>query len=143
MRKLKKIILTILVLLPFIGKRFNQMLMVENRLHERLALKKLSNILFKVTFSDLHQKVFYLKDISLGGLSFFLDANDQEQLFRRGSLVTISMSFEGMSVENKYKVAWARSGQVGCQVVTNRNEYKKFVMEKMADILVRDDSITG
>ena len=95
MRKLKKIILTILVLLPFIGKRFNQMLMVENRLHERLALKKLSNILFKVTFSDLHQKVFYLKDISLGGLSFFLDANDQEQLFRRGSLVTISMSFEG------------------------------------------------
>ena len=143
MRTFKKIILTVLVLLPFLGKRFNRMLQLENRLYERLALKKLSNILFEVTFSELQKKVFYLKDISLGGLSFFLDANDQEQLFRRGAIMTISMSFEGLSVENKYKVAWVRNGQVGCQVLTNRNEYKKFVLEKMADILVRDNSITG
>ena len=143
MKKLKMLILSILAKLPFIGGRFNQMLIHEKRLYDRFALKKLSNITFKVTGAGFKNKIFYLRDISMGGLAFFLDANDQENMLKSGTIVTTTLSFEDHLVEAKFRIAWTRQGVSGCMVFTNRNEFKKFVVEKMADILVKDENITG
>lgn len=142
-KKLKLFILTILVKLPFIGKRFSQALLVEKRLYERFALKKLSNIVFKVNGSGFKDKIFYLKDISMGGLSFFHDANDQEKMLKIGTIVTLSLSFDDYHVEAKFRIAWSRNGLTGCMIQTNRQGYKKFVIEKMSDILVKDENFMG
>ena len=143
MRLLKRLILSALVFLPFFGKFFTQSLLREKRLHERFALKKLANVMFLVTLDPLKNHTFFLRDISLGGLSFFLEDNDHANLFTSGKPILASLTFEGKTVNAKFRVAYTRSGITGCQVLTNKIEYKKFVIEKMSDILVKDISVTG
>jgi hypothetical protein len=142
-KSLKLIILTFLVRIPIIGKHFAQDLFKEKRLYERFALKKLSNIIFKLSGSGFTEKIFYLKDISMGGLSFYHDANDQEKMFKAGSMLNLSLEFDQHKVEAKFKIAWSRNSLTGCMVQTNRQEYKKFVVEKMSDILVKDENLMG
>ena len=77
----------------------------------------------------------------MGGLSFFHDSNDQEKLLKAGSMVDLYLQFEDHHVEAKFRISWSRNGMTGCMALTNRQEYKKFVIEKMSDILVKDENL--
>jgi hypothetical protein len=112
---------------------------VERRLYTRHSINKLSDVLFIASCENLENHQFYLKDISLGGLSFFLDSHEQEQIFKSGKMVKISLTFLGSTFEGQCRVAFSAKGFAGCQIITKKQEYKMFVTEKMSDLLVKSN----
>jgi hypothetical protein len=130
--------------LPVIGKLFSPFLKAEEkRLHERLAVRRLSDVHFALTTPPYEDHLFFLRDVSMGGLSFFLDANEQVEIFSRGKVVLVTMKIGGEEFKGKFLIAYTRGGYTGCQVFTNRQEYKKLVTEKMGDLLVKSDNFNS
>jgi len=113
--------------------------MVERRLYTRHSINKLSDVLFIASCENFENHQFYLKDISLGGLSFFLDSHEQEQIFKSGKMVKISLTFLGSTFEGQCRVAFSAKGFAGCQIISKKQEYKMFVTEKMSDLLVKSN----
>jgi c-di-GMP-binding flagellar brake protein YcgR len=125
---------------PFIRPFIKIFLKEENRrLFERHSIRKLSDVHLEIKLPDSQTYTFFLRDISLGGLSFFIDSNHQVGLLKPGSFVDIKMTFLDSVFTGKFRVAYIRSGMCGCQSIDKRIEYKKFVTEKMSDLLVKSD----
>lgn len=109
----------------------------ERRLFYRFSIDDVHDVGFYLKYYDNDNRKFLPRDISLGGLSFWLDSDEQKDYFKTNQRMDIIVKYRESKIKIRVRIAFCIKDFAGGEIIGNKKNFKKFMSEKMGEVLVK------